>query len=219
MPTNNPTPLSVAGEIREGYLRYFDTAFWLRDAELMAERRRLLEAEGVVFTDALIEPLLPYESSVPLAEVLNRSGYGAALAGTVAKMLFGADKDADFRLRAHQAEALSTSISKDTALPRNVVVTAGTGSGKTECFLLPLLARLLAERESWGDPAPLHRWWDKSLESENWRHCRTGSTREAAVRSIILYPTNALVEDQVARLRRALNSISTPGAPAIFFGR
>ena len=54
MSTSDPARIQAA--IREGYLRYFDTAFWLRDEKLMAERRRLLEQDGHVFQDALIEP-------------------------------------------------------------------------------------------------------------------------------------------------------------------
>ena len=46
-----PDPLGVYTAIKDGYLRYYDTAFWLRDLALRAERRRLLEQDGVVFTD------------------------------------------------------------------------------------------------------------------------------------------------------------------------
>ena len=46
-----------------------------------------------------------------------------------------------------------------------------------------------------------------------------GAAREAAVRSVILYPTNALVEDQIARLRRSLRRIAALGGPHVWFGR
>src|SRR6266699_7099119 len=61
---------------------------------------------------------------------------------------------------------------------RGIVVTTGTGSGKTECYLLPLLHILTTE-------APPQR-------------------AIPGVRAIILFPMNALVEDQMQRLRKLL---------------
>jgi DEAD/DEAH box helicase domain-containing protein len=48
---------------------------------------------------------------------------------------------------------------------------------------------------------------------------RKPETRLAAVRTIVLYPTNALVEDQIARLRRALRLISSKVPAPLWFGR
>jgi hypothetical protein len=61
-----PDPISVYGQIREAYLRYVDTAYWLRDPVVMRERRSLLEGGNLLFTDILIEPVLPYVADVPL---------------------------------------------------------------------------------------------------------------------------------------------------------
>ena len=183
------TPLDVGRAIREGYLRYFDTAFWLRDKELMEERRKILESDGVVFTDSLIEPLLPYDSTISIVEVFRKWTIDDLLADKLAKMLFGRETNGDFRLRTHQAQALSASISTDSASKRNVVVTAGTGSGKTECFLLPILTRLLVESAAWGPPAKLHRWWDKAVESDRWRHSRSDSARQPTVAPVWVYPS------------------------------
>ena len=55
-------------------LRYFDTAFWLRDPRLMAERRRLLKDSSLLFTDPLLEPVLPYDATVPLAAQARAMG-------------------------------------------------------------------------------------------------------------------------------------------------
>jgi ATP-dependent helicase YprA (DUF1998 family) len=55
----------------------------------------------------------------------------------------------------------------------------GTGSGKTECFLLPILGKLATEAHNTGD--------------------KFGNT--PAVRAMVLYPMNALVNDQLGRLR------------------
>ena len=77
---------------------------------------------------------------------------------------------------AHQISALEAA-----ARGENLFVSTGTGSGKTECFMWPLLAKMAAEarnsRESWA---------------------------KRGVRTIIMYPMNALVSDQVSRLRRMI---------------
>ncbi len=54
-------PLRLYSRLRDTYLRYLDTAFWLRDPGLLAERRALLEREGRLFTEPLIEPVVPYD--------------------------------------------------------------------------------------------------------------------------------------------------------------
>jgi DEAD/DEAH box helicase domain-containing protein len=212
------TPLSVQGALREAYLRYYDTAFRLRDTLLQEERRALLEAPGVVFTDPLLEPIATYDPVTPIAECCKAAGVSAQIADPLGHMLFS--KDGSFRLREHQASALEASLGSDQSR-RNVVVTSGTGSGKTEAFLLPIFARLLAEAEQWERGASLHRWWDHDVPRGSWREARSESRRSAAVRAMVLYPTNALVEDQISRLRRAVSSTreGNGGAPRFFFGR
>ena len=80
----------------------------------------------------------------------------------------------DRPLYSHQRKALETVARART----HAVVATGTGSGKTECFLLPLLHELLSEDDE--------------------------TRRRYGVRASLLYPMNALVEDQMARLRRLL---------------
>jgi len=72
---------------------------------------------------------------------------------------------------AHQAKAF-TQLSGDNA--RSVVVATGTGSGKTECFLYPIL-----------------------------EHCRQARANgERGIKAIILYPMNALATDQASRFAK-----------------
>lgn len=74
----------------------------------------------------------------------------------------------------HQADALELALAPSH---RDLVVTTGTGSGKTETFLLPILGRLAAEAAT------------------------RSSFSARAVRALLLYPMNALVNDQLGRLR------------------
>ena len=62
-------------------------------------------------------------------------------------------------------------------------------------------------------------WWREGA-GEPWVPLRKAESRAAAVRALVLYPTNALVEDQMTRLRRAVRKIGTknPGRP-LWFGR
>src|SRR5690606_30710522 len=103
------------------------------------------------------------------------------------------------------------------------VITTGTGSGKTESFLLPVFARLLREAHENGgwrsDAEPTQRWWREPTGS-GWQSIRSSrANRRAAVRALILYPTNALVEDQITRLRRAIRIAADGSGPQFFFGR
>ena len=72
----------------------------------------------------------------------------------------------------HQYEALVKSKSK------NIIVASGTGSGKTECFLYSMLNNLLSEGET-----------EDSLST-------------GGVRILLVYPMNALVNDQLKRILR-----------------
>ena len=209
-------PAHLQAAIQDGYLRYFDTAFWLRDDKLMAERRRLLQQDGNVFQDPLVEPVPTYPPGPSILEVCDDVGLDRPVADLLAAMLFSSD--GRFQLWSHQARSLHVSLASDEQSPKNVIVTSGTGSGKTESFLLPVFARLLSEAQSWGSQPDLNRWWIS--DRGPWRGCRAEETREAAVRAMILYPTNALVEDQISRLRQAVEMVGSDDVAAgIFFGR
>jgi Distinct helicase family with a unique C-terminal domain including a metal-binding cysteine cluster len=64
---------------------------------------------------------------------------------------------------------------------RDLFVSTGTGSGKTECFLWPIIAKSFHEAKN-----------HPSLFEKN------------AVRTLIIYPMNALVSDQLARFRKIM---------------
>ena len=215
------TPLTLQDDLRDAYLRYFDTAFWLRDEELLAERRRLLEAPGTLLSECLLEPVLPYDADVPLMDVTRAVGVSDETAELVGQALFGSftTEGQAVHLRAHQADAVSHHFLPAVEPGRNVVVTSGTGSGKTESFLLPVLLRLVEEARTWGLQKCADPVW-KSYNPQSWESPRRREDRPAAVRTVLLYPTNALVEDQMTRLRRAIRLIgeAQPDTP-LWFGR
>jgi hypothetical protein len=134
--------------------------------------------------------------------------------------------DPGVQLYQHQWESLREVLVNQ----RDLVVTTGTGSGKTECFLLPLFAQLAKESQTWQanhQPPSNHRWWDKDVNSNGERVSQLAHTpRPKALRALILYPLNALVEDQLRRLRKALEAPSVHqwlnqnrGGNRITFGR
>lgn len=210
--------LAVHQRIEHVYRMYVESAFPLRYETLSTERRELLARPGVIAQPPLIEPVPVYESSgLDLAEATDRlpAAYGG-LASLAAPMFPGKRP-----LYQHQWRALEAALAG-----RDVVITTGTGSGKTEAFLLPLLAQLAADSAAWappGPPSPARAWWrDGSSWRPQWAHTK----RPHAVRAVILYPLNALVEDQMRRLRSVLDDPGvidwldrTRGGNRVTFGR
>ena len=199
-------PLTMYDSLREAYLSYYDTAFRIRDESIQAERRQLLSEKGVLFTEPLLEPVADYLSYHTVGQVASEIGLDDEQAYLLSQTVFG--EASEFPLRLHQEQSLEVTFASTTR--RNVVVTSGTGSGKTESFLLPVFARLIREASRWQPVThtPRDPWWTDESHQRPWESPRRNERRSASVRAIVLYPTNALVQDQVSRLRRAISAAS-----------
>ncbi|VTT98805.1 dead deah box helicase : Helicase OS=Mesorhizobium alhagi CCNWXJ12-2 GN=MAXJ12_25728 PE=4 SV=1: DEAD: Helicase_C: DUF1998 [Gemmataceae bacterium] len=209
-------PFVLSDSLHEIYLRYLNSPFALRHPDLMLERRGLLLADGRILRRPLIEPVPAYRDSGDnihaACQNLLTASHTAEQIQDIADFIATGLFPADWTLHTHQREAFDYSYVRH----KDVVITTGTGSGKTECFLLPILASLVRESASasWTPPNPRHPRWDwwkhytAGAKNRRWepRHPqREHETRPAAVRALILYPLNALVEDQLVRLRGALD--------------
>ena len=191
-----PDPTTVFKRLREQVFRYYGTPYRLRVPEVEAERLTLLDRNGGTWREPWVEAIADYE--------LTGDGFAAAL-----QMIEAPAELASFArcglieypdLFKHQRDALH-----DSRTGHNVAITAGTGSGKTESFLLPVVSALVEESASWTGTSPVgDEWWDVGGAWTPQRAEEHG--RMPGVRALILYPMNALVEDQLVRLRRALDS-------------
>lgn len=248
-------PIGAFNRIRDFYISYLETAFYIRDSAMSRERRDLLEAAGSLCTEPIIEPITRYETTkfklhdlihdravderLPGFSPKEREAFvHLALAGLfeiVPQSGSGGIPRARHYPYLHQAEMLRRGVLAGNP----TIVTSGTGSGKTEAFLLPVLAQLAREAIRWQAPDSgflARRWWQDSAgnpvtsytalsnrplaahpDASPFSPQREGEKRPAAVRALILYPMNALVEDQLARLRRALDSPDARACMGRFF--
>lgn len=214
----SPNPISVTNDLREAFSRYFSTNYRLRSPGLAADRDDLLAAPGQVFKEPLVEPVIPYPTTDDLVRTATAAGYSETVAGIVGDAFFRqfTKPGEPIRVRRHQATSILTNRGAGEPGKHNVVVTSGTGSGKTEAILLPILLRLVEESERWEKPGPVNKWWT----GDSFKRMRQNEPRKAAVRAMILYPTNALVEDQLTRLRLAFRRVSEQRPEArLWFGR
>jgi hypothetical protein len=170
-------PFTVSDELRDAYLRYLSEAHPIHPNEPLLRRKF---QEAIAETDRFVrEPLvsaIPSYAHSKTPEQLLASSSPPHLDPHLRK-LNAFEFDLQRPLYQHQVKAID-------AIQRgnNVVVATGTGSGKTECFLLPIL-----------DAA--------------------ARAKEPGIVAIIVYPMNALAEDQLRRLRSLLRGTK------ITFGR
>jgi ATP-dependent helicase YprA (DUF1998 family) len=171
-------PLAISELIASSYRRYLRSLLPVRDERLATALDKEISGGSLLTKGPLLEATPPYQPGATL-EALVREG----VVSTALRDLDGPALPFARPLYLHQEQAI-----RKIAAGRNVVVASGTGSGKTESFLLPILDELAGE------------------------HARRGL--EPGVRALLLYPMNALANDQIKRLRQVLAT-----APHITFGR
>ena len=115
-------PSLVANELRSALVEYLATTFALTDDDVHDELRRFLtdKSDGI-FRGPFLRVRTPFLS----VDDHWRSPLGALPSG--------------FEPYEHQATSFERLSSLDDREPQPTLVTTGTGSGKTECFLLPML--------------------------------------------------------------------------------
>ena len=145
-------PFKIYDQLCESYIRYIETSFKFnspsieQEPVLERERRELLKKEGLIYQEPLFEPILrPKSSEKTLSQVCAELG----ISEDVSEFLAAGGEDGlapkTRKLYDHQVKAISASLIDK----RDVVVTTGTGSGKTECFLLPIFSQLIEESKDW----------------------------------------------------------------------
>ena len=168
-------------ELRRTLTDYIEATYHIGHPLLLGQRKRLLAKSGGIFQ-------IPYLESTPRYvagdSYRNMPGLPDAAREAFVQLADPAGgKPVIFDPPyAHQAEAIQQTL----ANRKNLMIMTGTGSGKTESFLLPILGKLAIEAR------------DHSSQFNRFH----------AVRAIVLYPMNALVNDQLGRLRLAFRKLS-----------
>jgi len=143
--------------------------------ELAAKINKSFEIDGALAMGPYLEITSPYKTGQSIKQLVDGGVLSPQLRELPESNL---PLPSDIPLYQHQVDTIHKLVDQN----RNIVVSSGTGSGKTECFLIPILNDLLIDE-----------------------------TR--GVRALLIYPLNALVNDQLERLRKLLAGTS------ITFGR
>ena len=163
---------AVHHQLREALENYIKAQYFGKSPILLSAIEDKLDREGVLYRRPYIESSKAYKSI--------KNGIQTSTLPDWMKEYFGKLADANLGVFqspfCHQISALEQSI-----LGQDIFVSTGTGSGKTECFIWPLMAKLADEARN---------------QSACWKH--------RGVRAVVMYPMNALVSDQVSRLRRLI---------------
>jgi len=163
----------VAERIHGRLQRYLEAQYHIRDSDFIEERRLLLQEPGSISQRPFVEVTPSYAVYDDFSKLSIPGPVKALLSELLSWKTIGV-----YPPYHHQADGLEHYFSDNTD-GEDLIVATGTGSGKTETFLYSVLGSLAIEATQ-----------------------RSSSFSKNAVRALLLYPMNALVSDQTARLRR-----------------
>lgn len=177
------SPISAAENIKDEFIGYISTLFHISDQEYAAQFLSALREDGSISKGPYLDISDAYKTGHSLEQLIE-DGEASALFRNLEGDIPDGEKEIQINrgLYLHQESAL-----RKTNQSRNLIVTTGTGSGKTECFIIPIVNHLLREKEV--------------------------GELSSGVRAILIYPMNALANDQMKRLRNLLKNF-----PDITFG-
>jgi ATP-dependent helicase YprA (DUF1998 family) len=171
-------PIEACDAIESSFQSYLKTTFEPRDSRIREGLHAALAGDSALTRGPYIQATPPFASGATITDLVDDGVLSSRF------LTQGSALPATRGLYTHQ----ETAIRKAHA-GRNLLVSTGTGSGKTESFLIPILDHLFRESEA-------------------------GTLTRPGVRALLLYPMNALANDQLSRLRTLLEAF-----PDITFGR
>lgn len=175
-------PIEASKNLKSGFIDYITTTFHITDPIYKTALRTELSRDGFLTKGPYLDMNGSYKAGRSLRELMAQ-GLVSRRFETLEPV---EEKERELKIERplylHQEKAL---LKADAG--NNLIVTTGTGSGKTECFLLPILQTLLSEEDA--------------------------GTLGNGVRAILIYPMNALANDQMKRMRAIMK-----GHPQITFG-
>lgn len=160
-------------QLRQALENYIKSQYFGKSPILLSALQGKLDQEGVLYQKPYIESSPAYKSN---ENGIQKSFILPDWMKEYFKQLSMAHLGVYPAPFCHQISALEAAQSG-----QDLFVSTGTGSGKTECFMWPLMAKLAEEARN-----------------------RSGSWAMRGVRTIVMYPMNALVSDQISRLRRLI---------------
>lgn len=158
-------PIAASKDVTDKYLRYLRTIFSIKDPVYQKQLDSLLNDRRMFANGPFLEVTDSFEKGANIEQLIEQS----VLPHGFNNLRINLTRP----LYRHQEKAIRQVLSG-----KNIVVSTGTGSGKTESFLIPLLASIVREHEN--------------------------GTLNAGVRALLIYPMNALANDQMERLRSLL---------------
>lgn len=164
-------PVKISKELYKTYLDYLETNIPLSNESYEKERHELYDynSSSSLMQSPIIEVINTYLGVNTIDKICDKR--------TADFLIKGMFKNQVYPLYEHQERSINSSRKQ------NVIITTGTGSGKTECFLIPVIESLVKESETW----------------------KAQKKKDPAIRTLIMYPLNALAEDQLKRMREALD--------------
>ncbi|MDF2800399.1 MAG: helicase [Anaerocolumna sp.] len=159
------SPVNASKNLVDKYKRYLGTIFEINDSKYSQQFKRELSDENSLAKGPFLDVTDAFVKGRSIEELME----AGILAKGFRKLILPHTRS----LYKHQEEAISR-----VQDGRNLVVSTGTGSGKTESFLLPIFDHLIRQQE------------EGKLSS--------------GVRALLIYPMNALANDQIERLRGLL---------------
>lgn len=161
-------------ELRQTLTNYIEATYHIGHPAMVEQRKRILREIGGIFQIPYLEstpryvPGPSYEKMTELPPAAREAFLRLADPKQGKPVIFNPPYT-------HQASAIREILVNR----KNLMIMTGTGSGKTESFLLPILGKLAIEARERPQTFGAH----------------------TAMRAIVLYPMNALVNDQLGRLR------------------
>jgi len=173
--SDQQTIQSAIQELAKDLRAYLEAQYHVRDESVLLERKLLLSNGATIAQRPYLEATPAYS----LSDEYSKLDLPAATKELLSRLSKISGSEIYPKPYGHQALAL-TAFLKDG---RDVLAATGTGSGKTEIFLLSILGSLAEE-------------------------CRLEKkvTSLTGFRALILYPMNSLVADQLARMRRIIGN-------------